>query len=497
MALKTIYILERRLNKSRIAHLTNLATQSGIFIVADRVQDASIILTCDSTREEVDDYLLKKKLPASVPNDEVFPKIIDMAWFFQCIKDKKLFDTDKFELVSSRKSLGSFSGKKRVLTNSDIVDFKKNKLDGDDISTTVAKYACQGAAPLHHKNKELCDALELLELHAIYRGDKNADVRALAFRRGSASLKSCAFEIKNEKDLQNLPYVGLTNSTKAGHCRKVIMEILTEGFSEEVESVIHNEFFQTMKTFCGIFGVGPVTARKWYHDLNLRTLDDVKASKMNFTQDQLLGLQHYEDINTPVTINEANYVLTLVEKTCNSIDNNLTVTLSGGFRRGKSEGHDVDLIICQPESCKTKILTEIVSNLQEHFIYTDKKTSSSVNPKSEQYTTMDHFDKCFSIFKFQHQWLDSVTTTTKPWKAIRVDLVVVPEKQFSFALLGWTGTKHFEREIRRYARAEKRIVLTSHGMFSLDTKEPIFASSEKEIFQKLDLVYREPSERCF
>lgn len=29
----------------------------------------------------------------------------------------------------------------------------------------------------------------------------------------------------------------------------------------------------------------------------------------------------------------------------------------------------------------------------------------------------------------------------KPWRAVRVDLVVSPISQFAFALLGWTGSK--------------------------------------------------------
>jgi len=33
--------------------------------------------------------------------------------------------------------------------------------------------------------------------------------------------------------------------------------------------------------------------------------------------------------------------------------------------------------------------------------------------------------------------------------------------------------QHFEREIRRYARTEKQMILTSHGMHSLDSVGPV------------------------
>ena len=53
---------------------------------------------------------------------------------------------------------------------------------------------------------------------------------------------------------------------------------------------------------------------------------------------------------------------------CDCIFAGVTVTLVGGFRRGKSEGHDVDLLISHPENGKEKgILSLIVDKLQVRF----------------------------------------------------------------------------------------------------------------------------------
>ena len=499
--MKSVYILERRINKARIMHLTSLAKQSGLFDVVSNVQHAELILASESSESEVTEFLIKKKnMNLEDVQNQSFPTFVNLSWLFVCLKEKALVPTKPYQLSPSEKICDKLTfGEKRDNIDKNCPIPNKKLLKEDTNFCTVAKYSCQLAAPLNHRNKRFCDALELLELHAIYRGDQNAEARALAFRRGSASLKSFNTEITNENDLQNLPYIGLTTSSKAGHCKKVIVDILSEGYCDEVESVAHSEFFQTMKWFCGIFGVGPVTARKWYYDFHLRTLNDVKASKINLTQDQIYGLQHYEDLNTPVTIDEANYMLQLIESTCKNIDKKLTVTLTGGFRRGKSVGHDVDLLICQPDCVKKKVLVEIISALKDHFIYTDRKTTFTEEglQKQSKSIAIDHFDKCFSIFKFKSDWIKPVTNYVKPWKAIRVDLVVIPKEQYAFALLGWTGTKHFEREIRRYARTEKQMALTSHGMYLLDTKEHIPASSEEEIFEKLDLIFRKPSERCF
>ena len=57
----------------------------------------------------------------------------------------------------------------------------------------------------------------------MYRGDSNAEVRALAFRRGSSTLKSVNFKISYVEDLTNLPYIDTGTSSKPGHCKRVLM----------------------------------------------------------------------------------------------------------------------------------------------------------------------------------------------------------------------------------------------------------------------------------
>uniref|UniRef100_H2ZGS9 DNA-directed DNA polymerase X domain-containing protein n=1 Tax=Ciona savignyi TaxID=51511 RepID=H2ZGS9_CIOSA len=160
-----------------------------------------------------------------------------------------------------------------------------------------------------------------------------------------------------------------------------------------------------MKIFCGIFGVGPSTARKWFYDLNLRTLEDIKTKKLTLTKDQTLGLRYHEDLNKPLLLEEANHIAKLVRETCTALRSGCTVTVVGGFRRGKDKGHDLDLIISHPiEGNEEGMLAMVLEKLDEHFIYTEKKASNTKRQTSlESRSTMDHFEKCFSIFKYRHE----------------------------------------------------------------------------------------------
>ena len=55
----------------------------------------------------------------------------------------------------------------------------------------------------------------------------------------------------------------------------------------------------------------------------------------------------------------------------------------------------------------------------------------------------------------------------RDWLARRVDLIVSPYNQYYYALVGWTGNKQFNRDLRLYATRELGMHLTSHGLYDL------------------------------
>lgn len=127
-------------------------------------------------------------------------------------------------------------------------------------------------------------------------------------------------------------------------------------------------------------------------------------------------------------------------------------------------------------------------------------------------SNMDRFERCFSIFKLHKSAVSCTWSSTASaedvrsgaaehrseasgWRAVRVDLVVSPYSQFAFATLGWTGSKLFERELRRWAGQEKHMSLSSHALY--DSKQNLYlrAKTEEEIFTYLGLEFIPPSER--
>ena len=55
----------------------------------------------------------------------------------------------------------------------------------------------------------------------------------------------------------------------------------------------------------------------------------------------------------------------------------------------------------------------------------------------------------------------------RDWMARRVDLIVSPYSQYFYALVGWTGNKQFNRDLRLYATRDLGMHMTSHGLYDL------------------------------
>ncbi|GCC22307.1 hypothetical protein chiPu_0000694, partial [Chiloscyllium punctatum] len=375
---------------------------------------------------------------------------------------------------------------------------------------TISQYACQRRSTLNNRNKIFTDALDILAENFEFNENDGAHV---AFSRATSLLKSLPFTISKMTNLEGLPCFG-------DQTRAIIEEILEDGVSSKVEDLQCDEKYKARKLFTSVFGVGLKTADKWYMQ-GFRTLEEVKASKdLKFTKMQKAGFLYYEDINNAVTRSEAEAVAQIIETTIHAYRPDVNVTLTGGFRRGKEIGHDVDFLISCPENLNENFLCKIINKLdiQGLLLYYDimEATLEKRTFPSKKYDAMDHFQKCFLILKLnkalvKNRVLDvssvpavrpidngtepEVKTQIKDWKAIRVDLVVVPAQQFAFALLGWTGSRQFERDLRRYTNYEKNMMLDNHGLYDKVKNVFLNAKTEEEIFAHLDLEYIEPWER--
>ncbi|XP_074545763.1 DNA-directed DNA/RNA polymerase mu [Halichoeres trimaculatus] len=493
-----LFLLERKMGASRRSFLSHLGRKKG-FQVEDKFSESvTHIISENNSGSEVRTWLDSQVKGQTPP-----VHLLDISWFTESMKaghPVQILDRHKLQ--------------EQQITEAEVKVF------------SVPSYACQRRTSLENHNTVLTDALSLLAENAEL---SNEEGRGVAFCRAAAVLKSLPEQVTSMKQLKGLPCLG-------DHSLRVIKDVLENGASSEVESTKQSERYKALKVLTGIFGVGSKTAHRWISEgiLNLQQLRD---SGQTLNRAQQAGLEHYDNLNQPVTKAEADTIGDIVQRAVVSVLPGARVTLIGGFRRGKQTGHDVDFLITHPEEGREEgLMPKVVSYLEAQGCLLYQKTTRNSYLEAQggpgrPSSNMDRFERCFSIFKLHKEDKQGAkqgatetvngdpasclhtlsqkesceasdegseeekSSTHRRWRAVRVDLVVSPISQFAFALLGWTGSKLFERELRRWAGHEKSMSLSSHALF--DSKQGCYlrATSEEEIFTHLGLEFIPPSER--
>ncbi|XP_063101211.1 DNA nucleotidylexotransferase isoform X2 [Cavia porcellus] len=484
-----LFILEKKMGSTRRAFLMDLARSKG-FRVEDELSDAVTHLVAENNSgNDVLEWLQVQNIQASSRLE-----LLDVSWLIECMGAGKPVEmTRKHQLVVRRGSPAS--------PNPDAQKTPSRSVQ------RISEYACQRRTTLNNCNyaftvTRLCfstwsrgrNAFEILAENCEFKENEDSYV---TYIRAASVLKSLPFTIISMKDTEGIPCLG-------DRVKCIIEEIIEDGESSEVNAVLNDERYKSFKLFTSVFGVGLKTSEKWFR-MGFRSLNKIKSDKsLKFTRMQKAGFLYYEDLVSCVTRAEAEAVSTLVKEAVWAFLPGAFISMTGGFRRGKEIGHDVDFLITSPEITEDEeqqVLHKVI-NLWENkglLLYSDlvESTFEKLKLPSRKVDALDHFQKCFLILKLHHQREDNEKSSQqeeKTWKAIRVDLVMCPYERRAFALLGWTGSR-FERDLRRYATHERKMMLDNHALYDKTKRIFLKAESEEEIFAHLGLDYIEPWER--
>uniref|UniRef100_A0A3P8S8J3 DNA nucleotidylexotransferase n=1 Tax=Amphiprion percula TaxID=161767 RepID=A0A3P8S8J3_AMPPE len=465
-----VHLLERKMGSSRRRFLTHLARSKG-FIVEDTLSDA----VTHVVSEESQASSLWKWLKGCGLKNLPMMHILNIIWFTDSMREGRPVAVETRHLIQD--TLPTMA---EATTPTPVA--------------TVSQYACQRQTTTENNNKIFTDAFEVLAESYEFN---EMEGPCLAFRRAASVLKSLPWAVQCLGATEDLPCLG-------EHSKAVMEEILQYGRSFEVEKILSDERYQTLKLFTSVFGVGPKTGEKWYRR-GLRSFSDILAEpSIHLNRMQQSGFLHYGDISRAVSKAEAQALGNIIDEAVHVITTDAILALTGGFRRGKEFGHDVDFIVTTPELGKEgHLLTSLIDQLEQQgiLLFCEHQTSTFDMSKlpSHRFEAMDHFAKCFLILRLENSQvvggLHDAEEGGRSWRAVRVDLVSPPIDRYAFALLGWTGSRQFERDLRRFARMERRMLLDNHALFDKTKKEFLAATTEKDIFAHLGLEYIEPWQR--
>jgi DNA polymerase lambda len=245
----------------------------------------------------------------------------------------------------------------------------------------------------------------------------------------------------------------------------------------------------------------------------------IKTRKLYLDRNQLVGVDCYEDIREEMDRKEVESIGRIVEQCTQEMHPGAEVRIMGSYRRGKDTCGDVDVHITHKSYVKKipdTALGEIVDlmwkrgHLAFHLTFlSGMKTGSTIADyqESSRYIPRDAWEgskvvgysSTRSSEKSSSSYMGVLKSPVVEGRRRRVDFKFYPYRERIFASLYFTGNGYFNRSMRLWAGRKFNFILNDHGLFSSGTVDRVMeASEEREVFEKLQLVYKEPVERdCF
>ena len=315
-------------------------------------------------------------------------------------------------------------------------------------------------------NEKFIDLMEQLSSIMLKHGEP---FRARAYQKAQESIMSYNSDILSPDQIKGLPAIGPT-----------IMEKLNEYMATGTLRVIEREKTNPINILGEIYGIGPKKAKELVEQ-GITTIDQLREKQDSVLNDtQKIGLKYYEDILKRIPREEIDQYDVIFKDVFSRVagpGSEAKFEIVGSYRRGAKTSGDIDMII----TAKTGVVfRQFVDELIRQKIILEVLSRGD--------------KKCLVIAK-----LPGSTD------ARRVDFLYSSPEEYPFSVLYFTGSKIFNTVMRGRALA-LGFSLNEHEMTKMGEKKRGEKAvkgdkvahafhSEKDIFDFLGMVYKEPSER--
>ena len=286
-------------------------------------------------------------------------------------------------------------------------------------------------------------------------------MKARAYNRARDTIQSIGDDIKSVEQLKNTPTIGATIYDRLEEYTKTGKVALLEQYQND-----------PLILFTNVYGIGPKKAEELVKQHHIRSIEELREKQdLVLNNIQRIGLKYYEDILERIPRNEiAKYDCELMKTFKKVSENSPTYyEVVGSYRRGATNSGDIDIIITSDDrSVFHRVLDELIS----------KKMIIEVLSRGDT--------KCLVVAKL-----------TPRSKARRVDFMFTTRKEYPFAILYFTGSKDFNTAMRAHA-LRMGMSMNEHGFTNKLNQQKIVYNDvvmEKDIFDKLNLVYVPPDKR--
>lgn len=255
----------------------------------------------------------------------------------------------------------------------------------------------------------------------------------MSYRKGAAAIRRFPRKITRASDLEYSFGIGAKGRVR-------IETILKTGTHPSIG--MNSARKAVIKLFTGMYGVGELTAAKWYDILELRTIEQVVAcDQINLSSAQLLGIEHYDDLQKRIPRDEVTALFSYISRAAAEVDAKLEVHCMGSYRRGQLDCGDIDIIVTRDTSDgrdHARMVIKLIEKLH---------APDSILPDHCELSVSDNLEYSLD-FKFH-----GLCRLPIPGSLIRrIDFLGVPFAEMPAALIYFTGNDIFNRSLRLKAR---------------------------------------------
>ncbi len=303
---------------------------------------------------------------------------------------------------------------------------------------------------MNSNNEKLAKVFDQLAIQ--FKKDR---YRSRAYRNAASELRTYQGTILSGDEAMKIKGIGKSIAAK-------IDEILATGTLSIIEARDPKELEKekVIGVFEKIHGVGPVTGEKWYNQ-GYRTLKDLGQIYDAMTDAQKMGYYYYHQLNQRIPRGEMDNLAKIIDDALVGI----TYMICGSYRRGEKDSGDIDCLI---KGGPNTNLTVVLRALAKTGIMIGQLALGS--------------SKYMGICRLGDGY-----------NARRIDLMIIADESWAYATLYFTGSKKLN-VIMRSKALKLGYSMNEYGMVGQNGSD-FSANTEKDIFDKLEMEYLDPSQR--
>jgi len=205
-----------------------------------------------------------------------------------------------------------------------------------------------------------------------------------------------------------------------------------------------------------VYGIGPKIAQKFIKE-KIYTIDELdeafKKGKIQLSDNQQIGLKYFEDLNTRIPLEVAKKIVRYISKKIRG-----EVLLMGGYRLGKKDGKDIDLVVVDGD----------INDLSKLDIISELERGENMLMLLVKFPFYD--------------------------KVVHIDFRFCDKRLRSFFELYFGSGENFSRKIRGIAKSAG-YTLNEYGLRKGGKYVDKYFPDEKSIFDFLGVEYVKPEDR--